>query len=86
VTNHSTNKSIPAQFIFKVEAYEDVTVPAGTFKAFKVSSSSTLGQEDVNWFSPELGIYVKSINVRTAKNAAGPGRRGSELISQTMKK
>jgi hypothetical protein len=86
VTIHATNQTIPFQQTQKVEAYEDVTVPAGTFKAFKISTSDTLGNENLNWFSPELGIFVKSINTRTAKHAAGPGRQETEIVSQTIKK
>jgi hypothetical protein len=86
VTNHAKNQTIPFQQTQKVEAYEDVTVPAGTFKAFKISSSSSLGQENVVWFSPELGIFVKQINTRTGKNAAGPGRQEIEVVSQTITK
>lgn len=86
MTIHAAKRTVPFRTMQKVEAYEDVTVPAGTFKAFKISTSNTLGEENVNWFSPELGIHVKSINTRTAKNAAGPGRRETELVSQTIKK
>lgn len=85
-TNHAKQQTIPFQTTQKVEAYEDVTVPAGTFKAFKISTSDTLGNENVNWFSPELGIFVKSINTRTAKHAAGPGRQETEIVSQTITK
>lgn len=86
MTIHAKKKTIPFQRTQKVEAYEDVTVPAGTFKAFKVSSSNTLGQDDLIWFSPELGIFVKRINTRTAKHAAGPGRQDVEIVSQTIRK
>lgn len=86
VTYHAKNQTIPYQLTQKVEAYEDVTVPAGTFKTFKISSSSTLGQEDVIWFSPELGIFVKRINTRTATHAAGPGRQETEIVSLTIAK
>jgi hypothetical protein len=86
VTIHATNQVIPYQMTMKVEAYEDVATRAGTFKAFRISSSTTLGDENVNWFSPELGIFVKTINTRTAKNAAGVRRSELELVSQTIKK
>jgi hypothetical protein len=86
VTIHATKQTIPFQTTQKVEAYEDVTVPAGTFKTFKISTSDTLGNENVQWFSPELEIFVKQINTRTAKNAAGPGKRELEVVSQTIKK
>ena len=86
LTIHAKNQTIPFQQTQKVEAYEDVTVMAGTFKAFKVTSSNTLGNEDVYWYSPELGIFVKQILTRTAKNAAGPGVEETEIVSQTIKK
>ena len=86
MTIHARKQTIPYQVTQKVEAYEDVTVPAGTFKAFKISTSSNLGEENANWYSPELGIFVKQINTRTAKNPAGPGRREVEMVSHTITK
>jgi hypothetical protein len=86
MTVHATKQTIPFENISKVEAYEDVVGAAGTFKAFKVSSSDTLGTENVVWFSSELGIYVKQINKRTAKNPSGPGTREQEIVSQTIRK
>lgn len=73
------------QVIQKVEAYEDVTVPAGTFKAFRISWSESIGNENTYWYSPQLGITIKSILTRTDKFSAGPGRRVSELVSVPMK-
>jgi hypothetical protein len=40
--------------------------------------------ENVVWFSPELGIFVKQNLRRTAKHPAGPGTRDSELVSHTI--
>lgn len=86
LTIHATKQTIPYEVTQKVEAYEDVTVPAGTFKAFKVTSSDTLGNENVIWFSPELGIFVKTSLRRTATHSAGPGTRETQLVSHTIKK
>ncbi len=86
VTIHATKQTIPVEESGKVEASEDVTVPAGTFKAFKVSTSTTLGTENIYWFSPELGIPVKQNLRRTAKFPSGAGTRETELVSQTIKK
>jgi hypothetical protein len=77
---------VPMQVTQEVEAYEDVTVPAGTFKTFRVSWSESIGNENIYWISPELGISVKSILVRTAKHSAGPGRRENELVSHTIQR
>ncbi len=84
ITIHAAKRTLAFQSTQKVEAYEDVTVPAGTFKAFKVSTSDTLGNENINWFSPDLGIFVKSSLKRTAKNAQGAGTRDIELVSQKI--
>jgi len=86
VTVHPTKKTMPFDSTWKVEAYEDVTVPAGTFKAFKVSFSGTLGEEFLMWYIPELGFHGKRIERRTAKWPSGPGIRESELVSYTIAK
>jgi|WetSurMetagenome_2_1015567.scaffolds.fasta_scaffold05822_9 hypothetical protein len=86
VTVHATKQAIPFDMTGKVEAYEDVTLPAGTFKAFKISFSDTLGGEQMMWFIPELGLTGKRIERRTAKSQSGLGTRESELISYTIAK
>ena len=86
VTVHATKQTIPVDGTWKVESYEDVTLPAGTFKVFKVSYSDTVGNENVQWFNPALGVFVKQSLKRTAKSPSGPGTRESELISQTITK
>lgn len=81
-TNHATKQSGEFTGTWKVEAYEAVTVPAGTFQAYKVLYSDTLGSENSSWLSPEVGIFVKSNNRRTARHPAGPGTQDSELVSR----
>jgi len=81
MTIHAAKRTIPYQLTQKVEAYEDVTVPAGTFKAFKMSTVTSLGDENLIWYSPSHGIFIKQILKRTAKNAQGPGTREFELLS-----
>jgi len=80
------NRSIAYDNRCKVDAYEDVTVPAGAFKAFKVTCSTTIGDESTTWFSPELGIFVKQSQRRAANSPLGAGTRESELLSQTIRK
>ncbi|HLX79183.1 MAG TPA: hypothetical protein VKS43_01230 [Burkholderiales bacterium] len=70
----------------KVVAYEEVKVPAGTFKTYKIIWSESNGNEDTYWMSPELGICVKSILRRTAEHTAGPGTREDELVSYSIAK
>lgn len=86
LTNHVTKQTIAFDYTQKVEAYEDVSVPAGTFKAFRVSTVNTIGDENVQWFSPELGIFVKTNLRRTAKHRQGAGTRETEIVSQSIRK
>jgi hypothetical protein len=85
MTVHAKNQVVPFDATYKVEAYEDVTVPSGTFKAFKISFSS-IGSQDTYWFVPELGIFAKQSLRRTDKSGYGPGTREVELVSQSIKK
>jgi hypothetical protein len=81
ITIHAAKRTIPYLLTQKVEAYEEAIVPAGSFKTFKVSTVTSLGEENLVWFSPELGIFVKQSLKRTAKHAQGPGTRVINLIS-----
>ena len=86
VTVYATNQTTSFDATVKVEAYEDVTVPAGTFKVFRVSWSDTNGNENMEYSIPELGAYAKRSWRRTDKHAAGPGTREIELVSYTIAK
>lgn len=81
MTIHATNTTIPFERTQKVEAYEDVTVPAGTFKAYRISTVNTLGDQNVIWYSPEHGIFLKQMNRRTEKHRQGPGTQDTEVVS-----
>ena len=50
-------------------------------KDFKVSTVNTLGDDNVLWFSPELGIFIKQMNRRTDKHPQGAGTQNIELLS-----
>jgi hypothetical protein len=84
ITIHAAKQTIPFEYTNKVESYENVSVAAGTFGAFKISSFDTLGNENIAWFAPDLGITVKSILKRTAKHSQGAGTREIELLSQKI--
>ncbi len=70
---------------FKVHAYEDVQVPAGNFKVFRVTYSDG-STEGTFWWIPELGISAKTRIQRTSNHSAGPGAREAELVSHDIKK
>ena len=81
----------------RVAAFEDVTVPAGTFKAFRIEykggiGSSTSGgrreqslsgieSNDTYWYAPGVKIVVKSIIERLGSHYRGVGRTITELLA-----
>ena len=81
----------------RVAAIEDITVPAGTFKAFRIEYSGGIGTEsvptrrnpgnagiesnDVYWYAPGAKIVVKSVVERLGSHYRGAGRTTSELLS-----
>lgn len=85
-TDHTRGRSFDdVRFDAKVEAYEDVTTPAGTFKTFKIAFSNPSTALPL-WYSPDLGLFVKSRAERFGRHYLGPGVRESELVSYDMKK
>lgn len=78
-----SGQKVPFTTNWKVEAYEDVTVPAGTFKAWRVSYSDSLGETQTLWSAPDkLGGFVKQIRQRVATfEPGGAGTREVELVS-----
>ena len=86
-TNHMSGKTTTREIQWSVEAKEEIKVPAGTFKVFRVKNADTDGSaESTNWWSPELGIFIKSKNQRTAKHPMGAGSQEVELISYVSKR
>jgi hypothetical protein len=53
----------PVYLTQKVEAVEEVAVPLGTYRAFRIVSSRRDGTLDsLSWFAPDLGVNIKKIS------------------------
>jgi hypothetical protein len=74
---------VPMKAQWKVEAYEDVTVPAGTFKAWRLSFTDNFGFKQTTWSMPETaGVYAKRVNERPATHPqGGAGTQMIELVT-----
>ena len=74
---------MPMKVQWKVEAYEDVTVPAGTFKAWRVVFTDNFGFKQTTWSMPEtMGVYAKRISERSATHPqGGAGTQVIELVT-----
>lgn len=85
MTQHAAGRVVPVTFTFTVDAYEDVTVPAGTFKAFKVSSRNSFGEVEQVWTVPSLGLgNVKVIRDRPATHPLGIGHLEGVLTTRMV--
>jgi hypothetical protein len=84
VTNHANNQTTEIRPTFRVEAQENVNVPAGTFKAYRVRST-TPTMVSLTWWSPDIGLFVKTRVERTSQHPAGPGVREQDLLRVNVK-
>jgi len=66
---------------WQVESCEDVTVPAGTFKAWRVSFTDNFGFKQTTWSVPvELGTFAKRLSERPDGHPQGAGTQLIELL------
>lgn len=81
---HQRNETLDLKFVFAVEAFEEITVPAGTFKTFRIRRT---GPNDrmVVWYEPKLGLEVKRDWERYATHPSGPGTFQMEMLSHALK-
>ena len=85
VTNHDRNQTFEEKLVYTVEAFEEITVPAGTFKTFRIQFV-TPEQREVRWYEPKLGMEIKRDWERYATHRSGVGTLQIEAISYAIKK
>ena len=70
----------PMTTTWAVEAYEKVTVPAGTFDAWRVTMTDSFGFRQTTWSVPSrMGMYAKRVSERPAGHPQGAGVQTLEL-------
>ena len=78
--DYQRGRRVPrVQTTWQVDAYEDVTVAAGTFKAFRLHGRAPATYWTI-WYAPELKLVVKELQERTARHFLGPGKIVTELV------
>ncbi len=84
----ATGAMLPYMNRWKVEAFEEISVKAGTFKAFRISwHQENLGPytwwgNSTLWWSPDAKAFVKRVAGTTSSGGWG---RDWELVSMTLK-
>lgn len=87
MTVYPSHEVRPYELSYKVEAYEPITVPAGTFQTYRILITDNFGQVDRYWISPETGIpTIKRTQTRPATHPQGAGQLDGELISLKVAK
>lgn len=78
---------VPVEVFWKVAEYDQVKVPAGEFRAFRLTSnpSTNWGLEEDVWYSPEVKQFVKRVGERTAAHYLGKGKETWELTQFTLR-
>lgn len=68
---------------WKVLSYGDVTVPAGTFKAWQLQWTDSFGEVETRWSAPQDGLATIKRHVeRPATHPQGAGVLDAELLSR----
>lgn len=84
VTRVPAGRSVTVRIDWKVLAYGDITVPAGTFKGWQLTWTDSFGETETRWISPAEGIATVKRHVeRPASHPQGAGVLDAELISRS---
>lgn len=80
MTNMATGRTGEYEWGCTVAAFEKVTVPAGSFDAYRVECASSIDAQDTYWVSTSVHPFLKTKAVRGARHPSGPGTQETELL------
>lgn len=78
----------PVEVFWRVTEYDEITVPAGKFRAFLIESEPSTNwgiRKEQVWYSPQAKQLVKRIRERTSAHYEGKGKDTWELVQYTLK-
>lgn len=85
VTLYPSGNQVPLKIDGKVESWGDVTVPAGTYKAFKLVWTVNQSEVESRWVNPAEGLATIKRHVeRSATHPQGAGVLDAELLSRVL--
>lgn len=74
------------EYRYTIEAFEDVNVPAGNFKAWRILIIDQAGEQQRMWASTDAGLALKRSFVRPPMHPQGAGTREVELTARMAPK
>ena len=71
------------KYNYTISSFENVTVPAGTFQAYRIDYSPSIpgGSFGSRWYAPSTKTTVRSTNERGAGHYLGAGKTLTELLT-----
>ncbi len=85
VTFHANGRTMPLTMNYRVETYEKVSVPAGSFNAYLMVITDSNGEVQRVWIAPADSIsVVKRTLERPATHPQGAGRLEGELLLRKL--
>jgi hypothetical protein len=78
----------PVEVFWRVKEYDEVSVPAGKFRAFLIESEPSTNwgiKKEQVWYAPQAKQLVKRIRERTSAHYEGKGKDTWELVQYTLK-
>ena len=85
VTMLPSGRTVQRTIDWRVESWGEVTVPAGTFKAFKLVWTNELGEVETRWMNPMQGLLTIKRHVeRPASHPQGEGVLDAEMLYRVL--
>jgi hypothetical protein len=78
----------PVEVFWRVKEYDEVSVPAGKFRAFLLESEPSTNwgiKTEQVWYAPQAKQLVKRVRERTSAHYEGKGKDTWELVQYTLK-
>jgi hypothetical protein len=78
----------PVEVFWRVKEYDEISVPAGRFRAFLLESEPSTNwgiKKEQVWYAPQVKQLVKRIRERTQAHYEGKGKDTWELVQYTLK-
>ena len=78
----------PVEVFWRVKEYDEISVPAGQFRAFLIESEPSTNwgiRKEQVWYAPQAKQLVKRIRERTSAHYEGKGKDTWELVQYTLK-
>ena len=78
----------PVEVFWRVKEYDEVSVPAGKFRAFLIESEPSTNwgiRKEQVWYAPQAKQLVKRVRERTSAHYEGKGKDTWELVQYTLK-